>query len=172
MIVLRRLRALSTHPPPPAAKAGWSSGPPPRAQSWRFVVPVKPDQSGLDGGEGEFGPSVVGTRQSRPSKALAPSKPILAQAGRELGMLASCVLAWGQGWGQQVAEQGKGGVDRPQNDGYKTKEHCTVAAIGINQWLRCYQMKGGSITYLQAWAFLPRPSKLLVPIDNNNGIPL
>jgi hypothetical protein len=99
-------RTLSTHPPLPAAKAGQSSGLTPCAQRWQFVVPVKLDQSGLGRGGGGFShpaaaiavghwwweQGIVGPA----GKALAPRKPILAQAGRELGMQAGCILAQGQ----------------------------------------------------------------------------
>jgi hypothetical protein len=110
----------------PTTKAGWSSGPPLGAQRQQFVVPVKPEQSGLGGGGGGFSHPATAAAVGRwwceqssispASEALAPSEPILAQAGRELGMQAGRVLARGQGQGWRVTEQDKGGVDGLQND--------------------------------------------------------
>jgi hypothetical protein len=48
-------------------------------------------------------------------------------------MQAGRVLARGQGRSQQVAEQGKGGVNGLQNDGYKTKEEAAFNTLGILQ---------------------------------------
>ncbi len=108
-IALRRLHALSTHPPPPTAKQVGPLGHLCVLSTKKLLFLSNQTNPDLAEGEGDSTtpplppPLAIGggnkAALAPASKALAPGEPVLKHAGRELGMQGSHVLAWGQGRG-------------------------------------------------------------------------